>query len=72
MDDYFVYEIEHEFNTNYNIDFEVKNSYSLKKICYLVSNIPLLYYNPQNCFLLNTLEIKNISLHNIFKYSENE
>ena len=72
MGDYFVYEIEHEFNTNYNIDFEIKNSYSLKKICYLVSNIPLLYYNPQNCFLLNTSEIKNISLHNIFKYSENE
>lgn len=69
---YYSYEIEHEFNTNYKIDFEIKAKNNFPKICYHVSNVPYLYSETQNCFILNSSEIKNISLHNIFKYSENE
>ena len=68
----YVYQIEHEFNTNYYIDFEIENFDSMKKFCYHVANpaIPAIY--SQNCFLLNNKGIKNISLYNIFKYTESQ
>ena len=69
---YYIYEIEHEFNTNYYIDFEMINYDSRKKFCYQVSNIGIPTIYSQNCFLLDYKESKNISLHIIFKYTEND
>ncbi len=71
-DQYYIYEIEHEFNTNYYIDFEMKNDDPVKKFCYQVSNIAIPTIYSQNCFILNYKESKNISLYNIFKYSERD
>ena len=69
---FYTYEIIHEFNTNYYIDFEISDAGSLTKFCYLVANVPLLYGYSQNCYVMNDSEIKNISLHNIYKYNKNE
>ena len=66
------YEIEHEFNTNYYIDFELINYDPVNKFCYQVSNIAIPTIYSQNCFILNYKESKNISLYNIFKYSERD
>ena len=69
----YYYEIEHEFNTNYYIDFEFLLEYNRKlaRVCYYIANVPFFHYYGQNCILGNVSESKNISLHNIFKYSEN-
>ena len=68
----YFYEIEHGFNTNYYIDLEFQTRYSLKKFCYQVSNLPVPPFNSQNCFMINKGGEKNISLHNIFKHSDNQ
>ena len=68
----YVYQIEHEFNTNYYIDFEIQNWVPIKRFCYCVTKPPIPGVYSQNCFLLNSREIKNISLYNIFKYAERE
>ena len=38
---YYIYEIEHEFNTNYYIDFEMENYFPINNFCYQVSNIAI-------------------------------
>ena len=69
----YYYEIEHEFNTNYNIDFELNNRNNyLNMVCYHITNVPLIYLYAQNCILIDSLETKNISIHNIFKYYKDD
>ena len=69
---HYTYEILHEFNANYYVDFEIKSSAILTKYCYQVTTVPLLNGRSQNCYVLNSSEVKNISLHNIYKYNKNE
>lgn len=64
------YEMEHEFDANYNISLEIKNENDeIIPICYYLSTTSLIHNFGQNCFLLPAQTSDNILLNNIFTIS---
>lgn len=68
---YSYYEIEHEYNTNYEINLKIKSKkeYTIP-ICYYLYTSSLLQICSQNCFLLPDSGEKYLSFKNIFKKNE--
>lgn len=70
LDDIFYtfYEVEHEFDTNYYVDLEVKNpTKETLPICFYLSTSSSLRVDAQNCFLLEASKVKNITFNPIIK-----
>ena len=71
---YYFYEILHEYDANYYVDFEIKslNNTEPVPICYYLSTVATMQNVGQNCFLLNTGEIRNLTFNKIFNDSNSE
>ena len=70
---HYYYEIIHEFNANYYVDFEVQNLQTKKiSLCYYLTNTALIQDSSQNCFLLPAGQAFNITLNKVFKFEEDE
>ena len=72
---YYYYEINHEYNTNYTVDFDVKyngkKDVSLFSLCYYLTNTALIQKSGQNCILVPTKNKYYMKMKNIFRYENN-
>ena len=65
--------INHEYNTNYYFDVEVKNLLNnALSFCYYVPTMAIIYSTGQNCILMPASETTTISLGQIFKKTNEE
>ena len=71
---YYYIGINHEFNSNYTVDFEVKYNgsdvASLFSLCYYLTNTAVIE-DGQNCILVPTKNNYHIKMENIFKHEQN-
>ena len=72
---YYYYQINHEFNANYSVEFNVeyggKEGTSLFSLCYFLTSTALIQNTGQNCILVPTKNKYYLKLKNIFKYDKN-
>ena len=67
------YEVNHEFDTNYYVDLEIKNpSKETLPICFYLSTSSSIRDNAQNCFLLEASKVKNITFNPLMKEAKTD
>lgn len=65
---YTIYEVEHEFDTNYYVDIEINNpTNNVLPICYYLTTTASIQKFAGNCYLLESQKTKNITFSPIFK-----
>ena len=66
---YKVYYLEHEFDCNFNVSFEIENrGEDIIEVCSYVITMPLIQTNALNCFLMPGKETQNITFANIYNH----